>query len=914
MVYLPSSAKSLSGRLRRQGRSICRSQQAVARARIVGLLLAALLWAALVTAQEPAGRFVNVQGPVEVLRGNQTLPATVGLALQPGDVMLTAANARAAILLSDGTQLKLAANSTVQLKQVSTQRPGKVTPVAAGPLRTVLQFFLGEGWLRSVGPADALQIEFPSATAATRGTEFALTVAPDGAAVLSVLDGLVRVANPQGAVLVAQGEQATAQVGQAPAKRVLVNPLDAVQWSLYYPGTVSPKDYPDLPPEERAELEAILAPYRAGRFEETTQRLAAARATHPTSAALAGLAALLALVQGQVPEAKAALRSALQQAPTDAAAHALLAEIALVQNSLGEAEAEAARALTAHRGAPSAWLAVSHVRQAQFRLEEALQAAEQALALDPGDVRAQVQAATLLFGMDRMEEAWTLTMRARTIAPTEATVLSLLGFLQLARGETEAALMSFRQASDTDSTLGQPHLGAGLALFRLGLVVSGLEELEAATLLDSQVSLYQSYLGKGLYQAGWRQEGLRALARAQALDPRDPTPHLYRGIFLTDLNRPAESIRELQAAVALNDNRGVYRSRLLLDRDLATKNVDLARAYRTLGQTERARLTAIKSIEEDPSNSAAHFLFNQLILAEGRTGAGTFRAVNRERLLTRLLLPVNQNSFNTFNDYTMLLEQPRLFGRASAQINAEPEGHLLALVLDGGTPRVAFRQELTQSEDLGFKPTNDDSLSYSTFTMVKVATGLSSSVLIDGGYNNFRSGDKSQDLTFFFAPNDPSAPNNPTFRQKNWLAFGELGYQIRLTPESQLLLRASTDWIKETATQFFTSGLSGAQIVHRDQMRNDFFDFEALYQLRAGSHRISLGVDYLFGHLSVDARDTFFAFTPPRSGFPNRAVTTRVPLSIRSGYLVHHATPAAHWRPPFHVCPRSRDRHRQGTQ
>ncbi len=824
---------------------------------LLGLLvLEALLGAVPVAAQEPGGRLVSVQGPVEVRRGSQILPATVQLAVQPGDVIRTGPNARAAILLTDGTQLKLAANSTVQLKQVSPRRPGRVTPTAVGGVRTILHFFLGESWLRSTGPAEELEIETPAATAATKGTEFALAVAPDGASVLSVVDGLVRYANPRGAVLVAGGEEATARVGQAPTKRILLNPLDAVQWSLYYPGTLSLKDYPDLSPEEVAELQAILAPYRAGRLEEAVQRLAAARAARPTAPALFDLAALLALVQGQIPEAKAALAAALQQAPTDAAARALLAEVALVQNRKADAEAEADRAVAANREAPSAWLALSHVRQAQFRLEEALQAAEQTLALDPQELRALVQAATLLFGIDHTEEAWALTQRAQALAPAEATVLSLLGFLQLARGETEAALTTFRQASAADATLGQPHLGAGLALFRLGQVTEGVDALQAATLLDSQVALYQSYLGKGLYQAGLREEGLRALVRAATLDPRDPTPHLYRGIFLADLNRPAESIHALQTAVALNDHRGVYRSRLLLDRDLATKNVDLARSYRVLGQTERARLTAIKSIEEDPSNSAAHFLFNQLIFAEGRTGSPPFRAVNRERILTRLLLPVNQNSFNTFNDYTMLLEQPRLLGTLSAQPSAEPEGHSLLLVLDGGTPRVAFRQELTHDEDQGFKPQNDDLLSYSTHTLAKVATGLRSSVLIDGQYNNLQSGDKSRDPAFF------SPPNHPNRRNTLETALGELGYQVQLTPESQLLLRASTEWQTQTAAQ--SDILSLNLLLDRQfLLRNDFFDVQGLYQLRTGGHRISLGVDYLFGHRSRDESATIRQLAPP---------------------------------------------------
>ena len=120
------------------------------------ILLAALLWSVPVTAQERAGRFVSVQGPVEVLRGRQTIPATTGFPLQTGDIIRTGATARAAIMFSDGTKLKLGTNATVQLKQLSPERRGTVTPVSAGEVRTVMQFFLGQGWLERTGTPDAL--------------------------------------------------------------------------------------------------------------------------------------------------------------------------------------------------------------------------------------------------------------------------------------------------------------------------------------------------------------------------------------------------------------------------------------------------------------------------------------------------------------------------------------------------------------------------------------------------------------------------------------------------------------------------------------------------------------------------------------------------------------------------------------
>lgn len=68
---------------------------------------------------------------------------------------------------------------------------------------------------------------------------------------------------------------------------------------------------------------------------------------------------------------------------------------------------------------------------------------------------------------------------------------------------------------------------------------------------------------------------------AKTLDPKDPTPYLFKGIALSDLNRPGEAIQEINRSIALNDNVAMFRTRLALDRDLAVRNYNLARSYGT---------------------------------------------------------------------------------------------------------------------------------------------------------------------------------------------------------------------------------------------------------------------------------------------------------------------------------------------
>ncbi|MEJ1937139.1 TonB-dependent receptor, partial [Nostoc sp. NIES-2111] len=72
-------------------------------------------------------------------------------------------------------------------------------------------------------------VKTPAAAAAIRGTDWSLTVDGSGRTGLIVLEGEVVLSNPQGSVTVRQGEAATAAIGQAPTKIVLVRPKDREQ-------------------------------------------------------------------------------------------------------------------------------------------------------------------------------------------------------------------------------------------------------------------------------------------------------------------------------------------------------------------------------------------------------------------------------------------------------------------------------------------------------------------------------------------------------------------------------------------------------------------------------------------------------------------------------------------------------------
>ena len=102
----------------------------------------------------------------------------------------------------------------------------------------------GEIWLRNKNEKARFEVRTPAVTAAIRGTEFNLKVDRAGTTDLVLLEGKLTLANPQGQIDLDPGEEGFAEVGKAPVKRVILQPKDAVQWSLYYPGIFSYRDIP----------------------------------------------------------------------------------------------------------------------------------------------------------------------------------------------------------------------------------------------------------------------------------------------------------------------------------------------------------------------------------------------------------------------------------------------------------------------------------------------------------------------------------------------------------------------------------------------------------------------------------------------------------------------------------------------
>ena len=501
-------------------------------------------------------------------------------------------NSRASLSLINESVLRLNANSAITVQEFRDNKT------------SLIDMFKGAAHFFSRRP-NSLEVTTPYVVAGVRGTEFFIRVEEDQT-FISIFEGGVLASNEAGEVNLASGQSAVAKKGQAPVLTTVVRPRDAVQWALYYPPVVYAPGKADM--AEDLENPVFLANRAAN-----------------------------SLAVGSIDAAAADLRKALAIDPGISEALALQSIVALVKNDKENAYALAGKAVEANPKSSPAYIAMSYARQARFDLQGARRSLMDAVFASPDDALAHARLAEIQLSFGDLDEALQSAQKATALAPDLSRTQTVLGFAYLTQIKTDEARTAFEKAIQSDQADPLPRLGNGLAKIRDGQLEEGRAEIEVAASLDPNNSLVRSYLGKAFFEE--KRTGLdqREYQIAKELDPNDPTPYFYDAIAKQTTNRPVEALRDFETAKELNDNRAVYRSKLLLDSDLAARSAATARIYNDLGFSQRGLLEGYSAVNTDPTNFSAH-----------RFLADTYATLPRheiarvsELLQSQLLQPIN---------------------------------------------------------------------------------------------------------------------------------------------------------------------------------------------------------------------------------------------------------------------------------
>jgi len=184
-----------------------------------------------------------------------------------------------------------------------------------------------------------------------------------------------------------------------------------------------------------------------------------------------------------------------------------------------------------------------------------------------------------------------------------------------------------------------------------------------AAALEPQRAELRSYLGKVYADAGDDPHAARELQLAEKLDPDDPTAWLYSALLDQQENRINDAIQDLEKSQALNDNRSVYRSQLLLDQDRAVRSANLAAMYQDDGMDDWAANEASRAVNYDYANYSAHlFLANSYADLSDPNGINLRyeTPAESEYLLANLLSPVSAGTLSptiSQQEYSPLFER-----------------------------------------------------------------------------------------------------------------------------------------------------------------------------------------------------------------------------------------------------------------
>jgi len=540
-------------------------------------------------------RIVEAQGAVEIFATGATawLTAQTNRVLHPLDRIRTGENSRVALRWSDQSIVPFGASTELEIL------PPDSPDAQAGLhlIRGVISFFHRD-------KPGRIRIITRGAVAGVEGTEFVLAVNDTERTTLSVVDGKVKFGNAQATLLLTNNEQAAVELGQAPARTPGFTANNLLQWCFYYPAVIDPDEL-QFTADEQKSLADSLDAYRAG---DLLAALAKFPAGNPGSDSEKIYHAALLLAVGEVEKTEAELASL----PKNSERAERLA------NSLRQIIATVKRQPSAATGAPqfaSELLADSYFEQSravrETSLQSALDLAKQAAVVSPKSGFAWARVAELEFSFGRTQPALDALAKSLALAPRNAEALALKGFILAAQNNPRAAISWFDRAIAVDSALGNAWLGRGVSRIRIGNLPGGREDLLVAAALEPQRAELRSYLGKAYNAAGDDTHAAKELALAKKLDPNDPTAWLYSALLDQQNNQINDAIRDLEKSQSLNDNRGVYRSQLLLDQDRAVRSANLAGLYRDAGMFDESVREAGRAVSADYANYSAHlFLAN----------------------------------------------------------------------------------------------------------------------------------------------------------------------------------------------------------------------------------------------------------------------------------------------------------------
>ncbi len=766
-----------------------------------------------VPCQTVVARLVSLQGQADVLPHNSSTWAQVSMnhAFCPGDKLRIHQGGRALVVLPNDSLIRLKQKSTLQF-----QPPRENGLSIISLIKGVFHLFSHQ--------TRSLEVVTPYVNGLVEGTEF-LVKSQENSTSIHVYQGMVRAQNESSSQTIIDGQSLVAKKDQDLRYLSVPATRDAVTWTLYYPTLFDETGDSDI----SAPIESASKFLATGQVDEATRILETLGKQEKANPETLAIESIINVVQGNT-------------------THGLeLAQIAVAQDS----------------SSSHALLALSYAEQATFDIEGALATLKLAQEGAPQNSEINARLAELLLATGQVDNAVAAAEKAVVLSPQSSRAHSVLGFSYLAQLKPDPALQAFEVAISSDSELPLARLGKGLALIRTGDLAQGRKEIELAVAHNPGDSLLRSYLGKAYFEEKRSPKADRQLAMAKTLDPNDPTPWFYDAINKQANNRPVEALHDIQKSIELNNNRAIYRSRFLLDSDLAARSATLGRIYTDVGFSQLAQSEGYHSVNTSPQNYSAHRFLADIYSTKPRHEIARVS----ELLVSQLLQPINLNPVQPrlAENSGVTLEQSGADGVSFNEFNPLFFKNRFALQATGlAGSNNTYGDELTHSAIWnnfsysvgqyyyttdGIRENNDQERQiYNGFVQSLVSTNTSLLAEIRHKRND------NGDTLFQFDP----AIYDSTFSQEDATTSLRIGARHQFHPGSTLLATGVFSAIDDDA-ELFTSGLP-----YEIESSSENYMGELLHLYNCGALNVQSGI----GYYHADFEDSITL------GFPLNITTT----------------------------------------
>lgn len=513
--------------------------------------------------------------------------------LLAGDELRTNALGSLAVLFSDNTQVRLGRNTTMLVKQISSVGDSHLS--------------LEEGsiWARAERGGDGIVVETPAAAAAIRGTDWTMTVDGDRTSLI-VLEGTVELSNEFGSVSVTRGETASASIGQAPTKTVIVDPDDREQMLFYLSlrmgfGAMpaSPLSSPDMR-RERARISALPENQRGS---EDWLSLAEVSLSYDGRQA----------ARQAADRARKYMLSASQRARLDlidglmAASAGRYSEANALFERAGPKLTGSRRAMAAYGG----YFARSLADPRHVERPPAI--------TDGGPYGAMIEAWSTGFLKD-IPAALEVLKRAEQRYPDDPTLPAARALLALLVDDREQVKEATDRALALDPD--EPLALEARANYRAGIegdLKGAQEDLTRASQIAPGSSTVWNGLGLLLSARGASREAEEAIKRAIELDPEDPVSRANLAILYLDQDRLKEAKVEIDRALA--DDPG-------FDVGLIARG----RYYLQTGELEKGVQDLLAGTTANPAYASGLLLLSAAYYESGQNEPGAQALENADRL------------------------------------------------------------------------------------------------------------------------------------------------------------------------------------------------------------------------------------------------------------------------------------------